>query len=68
MSLMANPPAPAKGGAAGGEQPKPFIRKENVKVAYAKPSLETKEDVEEYIKELKEQYLKIIAENKRISL
>jgi hypothetical protein len=30
--------------------------------------LETKEDVEEYIKALKEQYLKIIEENKRISL
>ncbi|MBK6446462.1 MAG: hypothetical protein IPF81_14545 [Bacteroidetes bacterium] len=66
MSLIANPSA-----RAGDVNEKPkitYVSKDTVKVAYTKPSLETKEDVEEYIKALKEQYIKLIEENKRISL
>lgn len=70
MSLMASPPPPPPTG-GDPEPPTPkvvYVPKATVKVPYKKPALETKEDVEEYIKALKEQYLKIIAENKRISL
>ncbi len=66
MSLIANPSA-----RAGDVNEKPkitYVSKDTVKVTYTKPSLETKEDVEEYIKALKEQYIKLIEENKRISL
>lgn len=54
-------PAPAK--------PKiVFVRKDTVRVNFSKPALETKQDVEEYLKALKEQYFRIIDEDKRISL
>jgi len=39
-----------------------------VKINFKKPSLETKQDVEEYLAALREQYFRIIDENKRISL
>lgn len=45
-----------------------FVRKDSVKVNFSKPVLETNQDVEDYLKELKKQYLKIINENKKISL
>lgn len=45
-----------------------FIRKDSVKVNFSKPALENKQDVDDYLNELKKQYLKIINENKKISL
>ena len=53
------------------EPPKPrivFVRKDSVKVNFSKPALETKQDVEDYLAVLKEQFLRIIDEDKRISL
>ena len=65
----ANPPKPADPGSI--EPTKPiivFVRKDSVKINFTKPALETKQDVEDYLAALKEQYLRIIDENKRISL
>jgi hypothetical protein len=45
-----------------------FIRKDSVKINFTKPALETKQDVDDYLAALKEQYLRIIDEDKRISL
>lgn len=45
-----------------------FVAKDSVKVQFNKPQLETQQDVEDYIETLKKQYLRIINENKRISL
>jgi len=69
MMGWANPPKPADPGST--EPPKPkivFVRKDSVKINFTKPALETKQDVEDYLAALKEQYLRIIDENKRISL
>jgi len=69
MSQLANPQKPAEPG--GTEPPKPhivFVRRDSVKINFSKPALETQQDVEDYVAALKEQYLKIIEENKRISL
>lgn len=69
MSQIANPQKPAEPG--GTEPPKPhivFVRRDSVKINFSKPALETQQDVEDYVAALKEQYLKIIEENKRISL
>jgi len=51
--------------------PKPsilFVRKDSIHIKFNKPSLETEQDVENYLVALKEQYLRIINDNKRISL
>jgi len=69
MSQLVNPQKPAEPG--GSEPPKPhivFVRRDSVKINFSKPALETQQDVEDYVAALKEQYLKIIEENKRISL
>jgi hypothetical protein len=69
MSQLANPQKPALPGST--EPPKPhivFVRRDSVKINFSKPALETQQDVEDYVAVLKEQYLKIIEENKRISL
>jgi hypothetical protein len=44
------------------------VPRDSVKVQFKKPQLETQQDVEDYVSALKKQYLKIIDENKRISL
>jgi hypothetical protein len=70
MMRLANPPKPVEPGKPA-EPPKPkiiFVRRDSVKVAYSKPALETRQDVEDYLGALKEQYLRIIDEDKRISL
>jgi hypothetical protein len=69
MNQMANPPKPAEPGSP--ELPKPrivFVPRDSVKVQFKKPQLETPQDVKDYVEALKKQYLKIIDENKRISL
>lgn len=69
MTRLANPPKPEAPGEPSPPTPRVvFVRKENVKVNFSKPSLETKQDVEEYIAALREQFLRIINEDKRISL
>ncbi len=68
MTRLANPPKPEAKGESIPPKPNVYVRKENVKVHFAKPSLETKQDVEDYITALREQYLRIINEDKRISL
>ncbi len=68
MTRLANPPKPEAPGESIPPKPNVYVRKENVKVHFAKPSLETKQDVEDYITALREQYLRIINEDKRISL
>ncbi len=45
-----------------------YIKGASVSVSFPKPSLDTKEDVENYIEQLKARYLEIIEEDKRISL
>ena len=69
MNQMANPPKPAEPG--NPEPPKPrivFVPRDSVKVQFKKPQLETSQDVEDYVEALKQQYLKIIEADKRISL
>ncbi len=69
MNQIAHPPVPTEPG--GTEPPRPrivFVPRDSVKVPFRKPQLETQQDVEDYVAALKKQYLKIIDENKRISL
>jgi len=69
MMRLANPPEAVKPGSP--EPPKPkvvFVMKDSVKINFTKPALETRQDVEDYLAALKEQYLRIIDEDKRISL
>ena len=69
MNQLANPPEPVKPGKT--EPPKPrivFVPRDSVKVQFNKPQLETPQDVEDYVAALKQQYLKIIESEKRISL
>jgi hypothetical protein len=73
MMSWANPPKPVDNN--GGDNPPPppppkitFVRKDSVKINFKKPALETKQDVEDYLAALKEQYFRIIDEDKRISL
>ena len=69
MNQLANPPEPVKLGKT--EPPKPrivFVPRDSVKVQFNKPQLETPQDVEDYVAALKQQYLKIIESEKRISL
>jgi len=78
MLSLANPPLPTPKPAEGvvGEPvnvpvPVPkitFVRKDSVKINFKKPALETKQDVEDYLVALREQYFRIIDEDKRISL
>ncbi|MDD4821065.1 MAG: BREX system P-loop protein BrxC [Bacteroidales bacterium] len=78
MISLANPPLPSPrpandmtGTLTNVQPPMPkitFVRKDSVKINFKKPSLETKQDVEEYLAALREQYFRIIDENKRISL
>lgn len=72
MTLMANPPKPAsKDDTKTADQPIPkvtYILNKSIKVKYNKPSLETEGNLNGYVSELKEEYIKIIKDNKRISL
>ena len=74
MTAIVNPPKPVKEEDLDGDTPKPtvqriaFVNKNSVKVNFKKPALETKQDVEDYLAALKEQYFRIIDEDKRISL
>jgi predicted transcriptional regulator len=69
LMRLANPPKPEEPGGSEPHKPKiVFVRKDSVKVNFSKPALETKQDVEDYLTALKEQYLRIIDEDKRISL
>ena len=69
MSQLANPlPTPEPGDAIQPKRRFVFVRKDSIRINYKKPALESKQDVEEYLKLLEEQYLRIIDENKRISL
>ena len=71
MSRWATPPPPPVKPGIPPEPPKPrvvYVRKDNVKVNFPKPSLETRQDVEDYLAALRIQYLRIIDEEKRISL
>lgn len=45
-----------------------FVRKDSVRINFTKPALENRQDVEDYLAALKEQFLRIIDEDKRISL
>ena len=62
------PEAPAVGVEAPVKPKIVYVIKNSIKVNYAKPSLETKQDVEDYIKALKTELDRIIDEQKRISL
>lgn len=69
MMKMANPSSTTSGGTDSDPKPRlVFVRKDSVKVNFSKPALESRQDVEDYIEVLKEQYLRIIDEEKRISL
>ena len=69
MMRWANPPKPAKPGSKEPLKPKiVFVRKDSVEINFTKPALETKQNMEDYLAALKEQYLKIINEDKRIPL
>lgn len=69
MIRLANPPKPDEPGSSEPAKPKiVFVRKDSVKINFSKPALETRQDVEDYVAALKEQYVRIIDEDKRISL
>lgn len=69
MMRLANPPKPVEPGSTEPAKPRVvFVRKDSVKINFTKPALETKQDVEDYLAALREQYLRIIKEDKRISL
>ena len=80
MMLFATPPpqpAPVAGvGEAGSPvpvqtPPKPkitYVNKNNVKVAYKKHTLVNEQDVDDYLAALKKEYLRIINDNKGISI
>ena len=72
MAVWLTPPAaPAITGTADAIPTKPritYVKRDSVKVNFSKPSLETQADVEHYIESLKERYMELIAENKKISL
>jgi len=66
---LANPPKPEEAGSNKPAKPKiVFVRKDSVKVNFTKLELGNKRDVEDYIAALREQYLRIIDEDKRILL
>ena len=69
MMRLATPPKPLETGSTAPTKPIiVFVRKDSVKISFTKPALETKQDVEDYLAVLKEQYMRIIEENKKISL
>lgn len=72
MMLFAHPPQPValvQGESQAPPKPKiTFVRKDSLKVHFAKPALETEQDVDEYLAALKKEFLRIIKEDKRISL
>lgn len=72
MVRLANPPAPVKEGAEETPQStEPIVhyrRLNSVRFDFSKSELRTKEDVEKYVEALKENLLKLIDQNKRISL
>jgi len=69
MMGLVNPPKPEEPGSPEPAKPKVvFVRKDSVKVKFSKPALESKQDVEDYLAALREQYFRIIDEDKRISL
>jgi hypothetical protein len=45
-----------------------YIKQSNVRVSFSKTELKTEEDVEEYVEALKEELLRQIKENRRITL
>lgn len=45
-----------------------YVRKANVEIKFKKGTLETEQDVDEYVNSMREAYLKQIKENKRITL
>lgn len=45
-----------------------YVNRNSVKVSFGKPTLDSKEDVEAYIETLKQRYMELIDEDKRISL
>lgn len=69
MMRLSNPPKPTVPGSTEPLKPKVvFVRKDSVRINFTKPALETRQDVEDYLAALKEQFLRIIDEDKRISL
>lgn len=69
MITLANPPKVNND--TGSDKPKPvitFVSKDSIKVKFNKPALENKQDVEEYLDEIRKQFLKVIDDDKRISL
>jgi hypothetical protein len=69
MMRFTNLPTPEEPGSSEPAKHKIiFVRKDSVKINFPKPALETRQDVEDYLTALKEQYVRIIDDNKRISL
>jgi predicted transcriptional regulator len=66
MSAIANPLD--EKGSESARSEVTYVQTKNIKVKYNKLSLETEADVEAYVNELREEYIKIIKANKRISL
>jgi len=56
------------GGSTTKSDPVQYIRKSQVEIHYAKHELIDAADVEEYTSQLKDEYLKVIKQNKRILL
>lgn len=69
MMKLANPHIPLIPGEPEPIIPKiTFVRKDSIRINYSKPSLQTVEDVVEYIEAVKKEYLRVLSEDKRISL
>ncbi|MBB6610495.1 BREX system P-loop protein BrxC [Pontibacter sp. Tf4] len=68
-------PVPGGNGQSGGgagndvqDRPVVYVRRANVEVKFKKGTLETAQDVDDYVNTIREAYLKQIQENKRITL
>ena len=66
---LANPSKPDEPGSTDKKKTKVvFVRKDSIKVTFSKPALENEQDIDEYLNELRKQYIRIIEEDKKISL
>ena len=74
INTWSTPTTPQVKEEGDGETPPPpvkhvtYVTKNSIKVDFKKSTLDTKEDVENYVETLKKRYLKLLEEDKRISL
>lgn len=65
---LAVPPISNASGTGDTQSEPTIVRRDSIKVPFKKPALETRQDVDEYVTALKEQLMKLIEKNNKISL